>query len=370
LQAVQKNTQTENVLCIVDPLRLQQFTEKIFCRLPASILDNNTRYPVQAIRHLAPHIEISHQLPANATRTILVEHDTNLLMLECDVVNRTDAGSELLRPKRLLARKRPERKEERVKLNGTDSRFGLVRHCIPHMEFYRCAAEYNPARDQLVAKYSRLIRELIPESLVRIEFQKSNRFSVRMKKLSRTHASIFEPQIGAERQAEHRGIITMPAADYAEIAQTDNLGKNFISEICEPLRYKNLLTIGYIQVLSKNFALNARQRDAVSRVARKLESDLCRIKCFPENPLWGTILDWSPCGMGFSYPRQRNLLSAAEEGTQILIEVHFKPENIATFSGQIVHSTLHEGAIHYGVEFRSFLTEHKATFEKIAEMLA
>jgi hypothetical protein len=163
---------------IIDHTQLHQITERLFARLPIHIVENNQKNAVRALSYSHPHLEIFHQLPPGPSRTLLLVKDDHSMMLECSVVSRSERGTEFVKPLRLFLSKRGIRHENRVAVSGSELA-GQVRNVIPHPEFYRVNAMSNPARDQLFSQYTTALRGLIPETVVKIELQKTNRLLVR-----------------------------------------------------------------------------------------------------------------------------------------------------------------------------------------------
>lgn len=334
---------------IIDHTQLHQITEKLFARFPIHVVENNQKNPARAVAYSHPHLEILHQMPEGAARTLLLTKDDNSMMLECSVISRTERGTEIVKPMRLYLSKRGIRHENRVAISGGELA-GQVRNVIPHPEFYRVNAATNSTRDGLISQYSNAIRELVPETLIKVELQRANRLTVRMKKIQDFNLPIFAPEMIKQRQGDDN-IMAMPYSEYEQIMRSDGLPGDYIGEICEPLRYRGVLILGHVQVLSLRAPLNASQYHTVRQLVRRLERDLDQKRCFPENPIAGKIVDVSHGGMGFIYTGQRSILSAAGIGDKIVFDAHFAAENSATFSGKIMNMTSLENGRRYGVEF-------------------
>jgi hypothetical protein len=344
------DSEAAKVRKIIDHIQLHQITERLFARLPIHIVENNQKNAVRALGYSHPHLEIFHQLPPGPSRTLLLVKDDHSMMLECSVVSRSERGTEFVKPLRLFLSKRGIRHENRVAVSGSDLA-GQVRNVIPHPEFYRVNAMSNPARDQLFSQYATALRGLIPETVVKIELQKTNRLSVRMKKLQDFNLPTFAPDMMRQRQGDEQSVIAMPHSELEQVLRADGLPGDFMGEICEPLRYRDAFIVGYVQVLSTRAPLTVQQYHSVRQLVRRLERDLDQKRCFPENPITGKILDISHSGIGFLYTGQRNILSSAGVADKIVFDAHFSVENIATFSGRIMNMTSLENGRRYGIEF-------------------
>lgn len=365
-QEAEKNGAT--VRKIIDHAQLHQITEKLFVRLPLHVVQNNQKNPVRAIGYSHPHLEVVHQLPADVGRTLLLVKDDNSMMLECTVVERTARGTEILKPMRLFISKRGVRHENRTAVEGgvvNGDLVGQVRHVIPHSEFYRVNASSSSIRDGLFAQYKKAIREIIPAVQVTIELQRANRQTVRLKKLCDFNLPIFAPVMSRQRNGDEQSVVAMPHSEYEQVMRSDGLPADFIGEICEPLRYREALIIGYFQVLSLHEALTVKQYHSVRQLTRRLEQELYARHCFPENPIAGKILDVSPSGIGFVYSSQRNLLSPAGVGDKIVCEAHFAADNITTLSAKIMNMASLENGKRYGVEFEHISEEAQAALKRV-----
>lgn len=351
---------------IIDHAQLHQITEKLFARFPIHIVENNQKNTARAVAYAHPHLEVMHQMPAAPSRTLLLVKDDNSMMLECTVVSRTERGSEILKPLRLFLGKRGIRHENRVAVSSGDLA-GQVRNVIPHPEFYKANAASNASRDSLFAQYISALRELIPETTVKIELQRHNRLTVRMKKLQDFNLPVFAPRMGEQRQGDDLKLMAMPYSEYEQVMRSDALPGDYLGEICEPLRYRGALLIGYVQVLSSRASLNISQYHSVRQLVRRLEKHLDEKRAFPENPVTGKIIDISHGGMGFIYTGQRTMLSAAGIGDKIVFDAHFTAENTATISGKIMNMTSLENGRRYGIEFENVSEAAEAALKMLLD---
>ena len=96
-----ENGEGGKVRKIIDHAQLHQITEKLFARFPIHVVENNQKNPARAVGYTHPHLEILHQMPPGPSRTLLLTKDDNSMMLECSVVNRTERGTEIVKPMRL-----------------------------------------------------------------------------------------------------------------------------------------------------------------------------------------------------------------------------------------------------------------------------
>lgn len=344
-----ENGEGGKVRKIIDHAQLHQITEKLFARFPIHVVENNQKNPARAVGYTHPHLEILHQMPPGPSRTLLLTKDDNSMMLECSVVNRTERGTEIVKPMRLYLSKRGIRHENRVSVSGGEFA-GQVRNVIPHPEFYRVNAATNGQRDALLVQYTNAIRELVPETTIKFELQRANRMTVRMKKLQDFNLPVFAPEMAKQRQGEDN-IMAMPYSEYEQVMRSDGLPGDYIGEICEPIRYRGVLIVGYVQVFSLRAPLNASHYHTVRQLIRRLEKDLDTKHCFPDNPISGKIVDVSHGGIGFIYTGQRSILSTAGVGDKLVFDAHFTADNVSTYSGKIMNMTSLENGRRYGIEF-------------------
>lgn len=334
---------------IIDHTQLHQITEKLFCRLPVHLIHSNQRHNAQAMNYQHPQFEVMHQAPPADARTLLLEKDDHSMMLECSVVGRTERGTEILKPLRLYLTKRGVRHENRMSLGEAAAFAGVVIHCIPHGEFYKTNAATNDARDQAIQQYAAAVRGLIPDAKVKIDLQRHNRLSVRFKKMQDFNLPVFAPVMEQERQGDDLNLRAIPHSEYKQIMRSDGLPGDYIGEICEPIRYRDALMVGYVQVLTAS-PTNLSQYHSVRQVTRRLEADLEARGAFPKNPITGKIVDLSFSGIGFNYTTQRNIMSGAAVGDKIVFDARFNPANVATLSGRIMNVSAQESSMRFGVE--------------------
>lgn len=337
---------------IIDHAQLHQITEKLFCRLPVHLIHNNQRHAVQAMNYQHPQFEVLHQLPRGDARTLLLEKDDHSMMLECSVVGRTEKGTEVLKPLRLYLTKRGIRHEDRMALGDAASFAGVVIHCLPHGEFYKTNAATHAARDQLLQQYTTALKGLIPDAKIKIELQRHNRLSVRFKKMQDFNLPVYAPVMERERQGDDLQLRAIPYSEYTQIMRSDGLPGDYMGEICEPVRYRNALMIGYVQVLTMAPA-NMSQYHSIRQLTRRLEADLDARAAYPKNPITGKIVDLSFSGIGFNYTTQRNVMSGVSVGDKIVFDARFSPENFATYSGKIMNMSAQENAMRFGIEIEN-----------------
>ena len=350
---------------IIDHVQLQQITERLFARLPIHIVENNQKNSAKVLGYLQPHFEILHQLPPAAARTLLLDKDDNAMTLECTVVSRTERGTEILKPMRLYLMKRGIRHENRVEVPGGSQHAGIVQNCIPQHEFYRVNGTANPARDQLLQHYAKAIRDFIPETVVKIEMQKASRLSVRMKKLQDFNLPVYAPKMIEHRQGDDQAIVAMPYSEYEQVMRSDGLPNDYIGEICEHLRYRGVLIVGYVLIHSTRAGLNVSQYHAVRQLTRRLERDLDQRKCYPQNSVTGKIVDISHGGIGFLYSAQRNLMSGAENGDRVVFDAQFSSDNATTLAARVMNRSTQENGLRFGMEFENLTEENNAALQKI-----
>lgn len=333
---------------IIDHTQLHQITERLFTRLPIHLIENNQKIEARAMAYTYPYLEVSHNLPPKPNRTLLLIKEDHSMLLECHVEKRTEHSTEILKPLRLTLTHRQVRHE-----NRTNMLAGQVHNVIPHAEFIRANAATNASRDALVLKYTKAVQGLMPQAKVKIDFQRIERRTVRMRKLHEFNLPIFAPEISRQRNADEQSIVALPYTEYEQIIRADGLAGEVMGEICEPLRYRDVLILGFVQVLSEQATLTVQQYHSVRQLTRRLEHELDATHSFPENPITGKIIDVSRGGMGFLYTGQRSLLSSVGVQDHIVLEAHFAPDNTATFSGKIMNMTALETGKRYGIEFEN-----------------
>lgn len=350
---------------IIDHVQLHQITEKLFAKLPIHIVESNQKNPVRALGYAHPHLEIMHQMKPAPVRTLLLLKDDHSMMLECSVSERTERGTELVKPLRLFLSKREIRHENRVGI--TAALAGQIRNAILPQEFYRVNTDGNPARDALFSRYAAALSGLIADAKISIELQKNVRPSVRMKKLLDFNLPIFAPDMMRQREGDEQSVIAMPYSEYVQVMRADGLPGDFMGEICEPIRYREAFIIGYVQVLSLHAELSVMQYHSTRQLVRRLEKDLEQKRCFPENAVSAKIVDVSHSGIGFLYTGPRANITAAAVGDRIIFDAHFAADNMATFCGKVMNVTSLENGRRYGIEFEHVSEAGQKALSRVIE---
>lgn len=287
------------------------------------------------------------------------------MLLECQVVERTAQGSEILKPLNLTLSQRGIRHEARVAVSGSSSEAGVILNAIPHAEFFRFNAATHPNRDPLMTQYTAALKNLFPGAETKIEFQRSLRLSVRIKKLQELRLPIFAPRIGFDRQGKDLELVAMPTGEHQQIVRADGLTTESGSEICEPLYYRGVFIFGFMQVYRAETALTLSQYHTLRQLARRFEADLDAKRCYPSNGERGKLVDISHGGAGFIYPMQRNLLSPVGRGESIVFDAQLTTDDRTTFSARVASTTAQETGKRYGVEFEWLSEENERVLKKV-----
>ncbi|MBL8022513.1 MAG: PilZ domain-containing protein [Leptospirales bacterium] len=333
-----------------DPEQIRQIVERLFVRVPVTLMEKAGESPVSLLKYENQLIEISHDRPASNARILGVRQNDQLLYLECRVVQTNSSGNELVQPV-CLHLHRQVRREPRTEVpeNATAP---VIKSFISIGMFSENLTQSNNTRDMLVKIYNDRIRKLFPEA--GIVLRKTVRMDARMRLMNQNAKSIFAPSRSDPTVwhdlPDESGARLVTFQEYEEIRNYDKLSENIVSEICVPLLYRDYYLYGYIQVLSDK-ELTAKQFMSIVTAGQTLEQEFEKRGCLPENKERCPILDINRSGVGLLHPPNSPVLKNFMAGQQVIFDMEFPGGSRDTLRGIIRNIRPLEKAYRIGIQF-------------------
>ncbi len=339
---------------INDPEQLRQIAERVFTKLPVQLQDKTGIFPVSVQGTEDDTLLIIHNQPEAPSRLLVLTHNDNKMFLECRVHLRHDDGKELVKPVRLHLKKLV-RRQKRMQLPKGDNRVAWITEVVPMKSIPESLSAYNNNRDMLLKAYQEQLRIFFTDA--EIVFRKTFRMDMRMRIMSNLQKSIFVPTrmnpnlIDGTRFASYE--------DYKKIIQYDHLPDNIISEITEPLTYKNLYMFGYMKILSDR-ELTLEDVEKVQEISRDFETEILNQELLPRNLERSVVVDITTGGVGFMHPHNPAIIRNFMPGEHIVFDIHLPNGKILSVSGLIRNMKSLEKAHRIGIEFENLTMEQKA----------
>ncbi|MCB1175386.1 MAG: hypothetical protein KDK39_17560, partial [Leptospiraceae bacterium] len=296
-----------NVLTTSDANRIERIITELFLDRQISILSAQARSSSARIRDYQQNrIELVHSLERQQAYILMVDHNGHDFFLKCRTLEHGDQVS-ILQPERILI-KPGQRREVRHRIDENNADQAQVRNIMLYGDFLKSFAVLQPKRDKQIRISEVALREIMPLD-IHVEFvlRKSAHMNLRMRSMSRQQLPIFVPDKnnpGNWYGGDEYTFITFQ--DYEKLMRSEERNRNFLSEICEPLRYKDEITFGYVQVTSLE-NLNIGHYKVVQHVARQLESFIIKNQQIPVLKSAGQVVDVSRNGLAFTHPMQKDI---------------------------------------------------------------
>ena len=220
-------------------------------------------------------------------------------------------------------------------------------------DFLNSFSVIDAKRDHQIQIHKKAMGELLPDkSQIEFVLRKSSHMNLRMRNLDKLRLPILIPEKNNPGlwydTAEYS---FLPFQEYEKILRTESWDRSFISEICEPLRYRDALTFGYIRVHSLN-TLDLKSYQIVHHIARKFEDFVARQPSLPLLSLASVkVQDISHSGLAFLHPLDKELYQKLQNGESILLDLSFPGKDPLTYIAKIRSGFQQGDCLRFGLEF-------------------
>ena len=354
----------DDVKRISDPEQVARLARDLFLKRPVSLQDKEGTHPVRIQAGKDGRYFLVHNRPESPVRLVSLNHGQNQLFLECHVKTRNPEGIETVEPLRVHIRKQI-RRHERVRLSGTGSLVPWVQEAISLKSLPESMSGYNPRRDSLLKKYELSLQQLYPETT--LVPRKTFRMDHRMRTISNIFRPIFVPVRSAPNSIDAAHYV--PYEEVKKIFQFDRIPDEVVSEITEPIWFKDQYLMGYIRVWSRE-TLSTEDYQKIARFTRELENDFVSNGFILRNPERSPVVDINFTGVGFMHPHNVSIIRNFSPGEHIIFDIHFPGGGSETFQGVIRNMKSLEKAHRIGVEFDSVTEDQKELIQTYIDDLA
>jgi hypothetical protein len=134
--------------------------------------------------------------------------------------------------------------------------------------------------------------------------------------------------------------------------------REFQSEICVPLTYKNIFLFGYLQVLNSK-RMEMKDYDLIQSIANIISKEIAVSGIFNDSKFIASIMDISSIGLSFPHPQSRHFGKIFSIGGTILFELFEENQSLGTFRAIVRDITPLEKMFRIGCQFFQISEEDK-----------
>ena len=267
---------------ITDPNSIFKMIETLYKQFPVYTLIN--KKPLQVKVLAIKNNSILIQSPENITpaeRFLFLTNAGNLLQFKFTVVTKDPRGIELLQPTSLFI-KGATRTNDRYQVAKVPIYLSNIisQTMIPHDladDTMKIEALAKPYIQKLKGKFSE------------VSFFIHERMDTRMRLLADSGKHLFVPDSKAPESVTENFI---PFNEYIHLVKQNKELNKYLSEICIPLKYKNIVLFGYIQILNLE-KTNINDYNLVLHAVNKFCDEIAESDIFNESKMKCSIMDIS-----------------------------------------------------------------------------
>ncbi len=334
---------------ITDPPSIFKMTETLFKQFPVYMLVNGKPKQIKiiAMKNLGVLIQSPDENPNPTERILLLTNAGNLLRFVFKVNTKDPRGIELLNPTALTI-KPATRTSNRYQISKTPIYVSNVisQTMIPHDlsdDALKVEGLIKPYIQKLKAKFTE------------VDFFVHERMDTRARLMSDTGKHIFVPDTKSPDSVSEEFI---PFSEHVHLMRQGKGLSRFISEICVPLKYRNIILYGYLQILHlEKTTIN--DYNLVLHVADKFCKEIEESDIFNESKIKSAILDISGSGFSFSHPQSKHFGKLFSIGGTILFDMYEEDKSLGTFRGVVRNIKPLEKLFRIGCQFFHMSDEYK-----------
>ncbi|MCX7998819.1 MAG: hypothetical protein N3A69_07690, partial [Leptospiraceae bacterium] len=158
----------------------------------------------------------------------------------------------------------------------------------------------------------------------------------------------------------------IPYDEYFQLMKTSAVPKNYLSEVCIPLKYKNIYCIGYL------LAWHTKELDVNGfKFAEKIASSILKDIYY-----WNLAQEWidrlevaylSKLGLEFYAPNSKNFTKHVKANTNLILDILQDKDYIISARAMVSNITPTEKHFQVGLEFVFDDVSYKEEFERTIE---
>ena len=176
----------------------------------------------------------------------------------------------------------------------------------------------------------------------------------RARMLADTGKHIFVPDTKSPESVTDEFI---PFSEHVHLMRQGKGLTKFMSEICVPLKYRNIVIYGYLQIMHME-KTDVNDYNLVLLAAEKFCKEIEAADIFNESRLKSSILDISGTGFSFSHPQSKHFGKLFSIGGTILFDMYEEEKSLGTFRAVVRNIKPLEKLFRIGCQFFHMADEH------------
>jgi hypothetical protein len=331
---------------ISDIQAIQKIIESSFFHVPVYMSYQNKHYQVKPIK-MSPEGLIIRSIGRTdkGPRQLFITNSGNLFLFNFDY--RGSKGDlEVLFPVNLHIEK-AQRTAERIVL---DSKF-FISNLVNQHEIARSISFDSLKINQVLANYANKVKGKIAT----LELYVNDRMDQRLRLLTDYEKPIFIPNRQIPESVTEDFV---PFKEYFSLMKTTKNIDKYVSEICVPLKYKNLIPFGYL-VAWNTTPLDQNGLKLVEAIADSMVKDIMNLNLIGEWRDKSYVADISEEGFSFLQGNSKNFSKILSLGAVVVFDLFFEESRSYPFRAIVRNILPTETAFRVGCQF--FLHEDKET---------
>lgn len=334
---------------ITDVGSIFKMAEGLFKQFPIYVIINGKPKQIKVIgmKNQAVVIQSPDDNPNPTQRLLLLTNAGNLLQFNFKVTTKDPRGLEILTPM-LLTIKPASRSTNRYQVNKAPIHVTNIisQTMIPHD-----LADDTMKVENLMKPYVQKLKGKYTE----VEFFVHERMDPRARLLSDSGKHIFIPDTKNPDSVTDQFI---PFSEHVHLMRQGKGLSKYASEICIPLKYRNIFIYGYLQVLHLE-KTDINDYNLIAAAAERFCKDIENADIFNESKLKSSILDISGSGFSFSHPQSKHFGKIFSIGGTILFDMYEEEKSLGTFRAVVRNIKPLERLFRIGCQFFHISDEHK-----------
>jgi hypothetical protein len=339
---------------IRDTNAIFKIIESSFFNVPVYMLFQSKSYPVKPVAITPDGLFIkSIGRQDHNSRLLVVTNGGNLFKFIFDFKG-GNQNYEILYPLELTIQK-AHRSTDRLNLTGNQ----IITNIVNQAEIPKSINFDQPKINQLIQNY----KDKVKEKIDYMEILISERVDGKMRLLNDFDKPIFIPNKLEPDQVPEDCI---PFKDYLSLMKNNKNLKQFTSETTIPLKYKNLVSFGYISAYNTQ-AMEYSIYKLTEAIAQSFKSDLLHSNLIGESKEKAPIIDISEGGLSFLYPNGKHFSKLFSVGSVIVFDLQTADKNYHTLRGVVRNIKTTESSFRVGCEFYRQNSSETDLVKKIVE---
>lgn len=340
---------------ITDSVSIFKMIETLYKQFPVYTISDRKPKQVRiiAVKSQGVFIQSPDVNPNPTERTLILTNAGNLLQFRFKINTKDPRGIELLYPIALTiqtaTRASSRYQANKIPLYVTNI---ISQSMIPHG-----LSQDNLKVEGIIKSYSQKLKAKFSE----LDFFIHERMDTRARLMTDTGKHIFIPD------AKTPESVTDEFVAFNEYSHLIKQGKGlskFQSEICIPLKYKGIISYGYLQVLNQE-KTDINDYNLVLHAVNKFTKELEDSDIFNESKFKTTIMDISTNGFSLSHPQSKHFGKLFSLGGTILFDIYEEEKSLGTFRGVVRNIKPLEKLFRIGCQFFHLADEYKIIEELI-----